>query len=232
MAGRARWGGVILTPSKSQLRSSVFASVAPQIADELRKGRQVRTPGGRLIGSETHATIRRNRFGSGAVLALWPSEDILRDLEECYQLDALCVISWIPQHIEAWVSARRAVDLTGSRQRPEEPTISDPVVLAALKSITMEVNMNNRLVDSYGKDSVVGAFSALKNRRHCWNPEEIYVWALANGWPPEAAERLREFAQGVLDGKRYKTGMQMWKDDIVDYWAKEAAASSDDSAGE
>lgn len=214
--------GVILTPAKRQLESSVLTSVAPEIADELRKGRKVRTPGGSLIRSETHGTIRRNRFGSGVVLALWASKDTIRDLEEYYRLDALCLVPWLPEEIDSWVAARRATDLTGSREQPAAPTITDGVVLAAMKSVTNTINMNNRLVDSFGKDAVVGAFRALKKKRYSWDPEEISVWALANGWPPEAAERLREFAAGVLAGKAYRAGPH-WRPDIVKHWEEEAS---------
>jgi hypothetical protein len=114
-----------------------------------------------------------------------------------------------------------------ARELPlQDHMISDAVVRVALRDVHRFVNPNNELAQPEDKDYTRAALKLLHRGRHRLVPEELAEWALANGWGPVAAKRLRAFAERVLEGRSfvYKSGIgRGFTAETLEAWRSAAA---------
>ena len=78
------------------------------------------------------------------VIALWPNEKALQRLDDVSTIKALGVLTWQLDEVKTWASGVGAIDLLGEATL-EPPSIQDPVVLGALRSLTNSVNLSTGL---------------------------------------------------------------------------------------
>ena len=114
------------------------------------------------------------------------------------------MLPWLEEEIRSWRSARAASDILDPDHVSPAPDITDPVVLAAMKSPTIRVNLATGITNSYDRDAAVTAFQLLHRAGHYFDPEEVKTWASANGWRATDALKLADVAKGVLKGHRYQ----------------------------
>jgi hypothetical protein len=94
------------------------------------------------------------------------------------------------------------VNLATGAQLADGPRL-DPVVRVALRELTARVNTN----DLVNQEDVAAAVRTLEVLRDGGNPVDPAVaeaWALTAGWSAFAAARLREFAEKVRVGRRFR----------------------------
>jgi hypothetical protein len=134
-------------------------------------------------------------------------------------------------------------DATGAwRRRPAvAPAVhlSDPVVEVALRHLTARVYSRKRiyapdhffcvrplqgLQNPYHRTATIHLLKHLKYNYRPLESDEIRDWAVANGWSPEDAEQLAEYAAGVSAGKHYHTLPDPWGRWAFDRWRDEAGA--------
>jgi hypothetical protein len=136
------------------------------------------------------------------------------------------VVPWLEEDVTTWIHARGALDLLGKRSAPPSPGIGDPVVGAAMRSLTSRVNLSSGLVHPRDKAAAVQALEILKRNGHRYDSQELQTWAMANGWDGRGARQLSEYAAGVLHGKAYRTGADAWGSEVMNYWREDAVDSS------
>jgi hypothetical protein len=203
-----------------QLGSGITV-VAPTM-ERFKDGVLAELPAG--IGRETPRTLGQvGRRAQPVVVACWPGAKDLDMLDGSPGLKALVVVPWNEEDISTWRAARGAVDLLGNRSSTTKPTISDPVVKIALTDLTTRVNLSTGLHHPDDRSAAIQALQILKRNRHQFQPDEIRIWAMANGWKADHARELSEYATGVLAGKAYRTGRQQWVSHIINRWRREAA---------
>jgi hypothetical protein len=178
------------------------------------------------VGQETPKTLGSFRRTQPVIISCWPTEKDLERLDKATGLRALAVIPWIEEEINTWRQARGAVDLLGVQPVPAVPTIADPVVEAAMRSVTRMVNLSTGLTHPSDRSAAIWALKVLKRNGHRLDPEELRVWAMANGWRADTSRQLGEYAAGVVVGKAYKAGRSPWKPQIIRIWRKDAAGGS------
>lgn len=109
---------------------------------------------------------------TGPVLMAWPSMADIGKLVHP-RVRALCVITWNEDWIRPWVSATQP-DILGDGSAWETTTSDlDPVVVEAMKSMTLTMNHNNTIAAGYEKDNVVGILLALRAARAPMDPEAM-----------------------------------------------------------
>jgi hypothetical protein len=173
---------------------------------------------------ETIRTLQPGRGGTirGPLLAVWPRDEMLDLIEEWHSPSALCVVPWQLEAIEKWRLARRPDDLLGRAETNPTPTIADPVVHAAMQSVSRFINVNNELVQTEDKAAAVDALRKLSRAGHRLDPSELEVWALADGWGPRGAARLRDFAEKISQGRTIRIQGFTWRDNAAELWRQEA----------
>jgi hypothetical protein len=160
------------------------------------------------IPVEAPGTVHRSGWGNGAILAPWASDGVLRCIDDDLsgRTSAVCVIGWMPGEHDSWIAARQATNLLSGEKVISSPAslIGDPVVRLALDNASLIVNHNNGLVQSVDKTWAIRTLQILLQGGHTFTADEIGTYAMATGWTGGEVKLLREYAQGVLDGKGYK----------------------------
>lgn len=175
---------------------------------------------------ETERTFPKQqyRWRGGIALALWPTAKMLALLDDAPQLAALAAVPWQLKDLDVWRAATCPLDLLGRVERLYEPTIADPVVRVAIEHLTAGVNLGTGLTHPSDRARAIETFRLLRKAGHSWSPDEIHAWALANGWRNGGATELRDYAEGVLEGKRYRVGDAFGlKASAVATWRSEAS---------
>jgi hypothetical protein len=153
-----------------------------------------------------HVTGRGGGFisGKGPVLMAWADMDDIGKLVQhsAHDIRALCVITWNEHGLRPWVSSVRPTVLgDGSVWEKLTPEL-DPIVVEAMKSLTLTVNHNNTIAAGFEKDMVVSTLLALHDARVRMDAEAMQGWALAHGWSGENPERLARYVESIEAGKR------------------------------
>ncbi|MFJ5697987.1 hypothetical protein [Arthrobacter sp. NPDC093139] len=202
----------VWTPLKSNLENR------PLLDSFVRRHRNVEHIAGRGGGTPS---------GTGPVLMAWADmQDIGELVRYSGGLRALCVISW-NEKLRPWVTAMSPAILgNGSAWKDQTPDL-DPVLVEALKGLTLTVNHNNTISAGFEKDQVVGVLLALRNARIPMNADAIQGWALAHGWSGKNAERLAQYARDINDGKRPRT-RSVIRGDYIETLRRLAAGDEDD----
>lgn len=153
-----------------------------------------------------HVTGRGGSYvhGTGPVLMAWPDMDDIGELVRfsSHMICGLCVITWNADRIRPWVTLMRPDILGDSSEWNTLTPEIDPLVLEALKGLTLTINHNNTISAGFEKDQVVGALLALHDARIPMDGDAIQGWALANGWSGKNPERLAKYVSDINGGKR------------------------------
>lgn len=146
--------------------------------------------------------------GTGPVLMAWADmDDIGKLVRYSHGVRALCVITWNEDTVRPWVTSTKP-DILGDRSAWDDlsPELDlNPIVVEALKDLTLTVNHNNAISAGFEKDQVVGVLLALRDARIPMDAAEIQGWALANGWSGKNPERLAQYVRDINGGKRPRT---------------------------
>jgi hypothetical protein len=174
---------------------------------------------------ETEATFKRNHYGwrGGPAMAVWPSPKQLALIDDHAELKALVAVPWNLADLGDWIRARRPVDLLGVAPTAPEPTISDAVVRVALEHLTSAVNLGTGLHHPSDKAHAVRTFELLRENGHHWTGDEVHAWALAHGWENDGASDLRRYAEGIREGKTFRTERYGLGPETIARWREEAA---------
>jgi hypothetical protein len=130
----------------------------------------------------------------------------------------------VRSQLEDWISSRGAVDLLGTATAAAAPQL-DPVVEAALESLTHWVNLGTGLVAPEDKAAAVTDLQTLHRAGYHINPDEVMAWAMRNGWSNRGANELRDVARRVLEGRAFRIMKGLYKPgpELIAYWKEQAA---------
>jgi hypothetical protein len=162
--------------------------------------------------------------GNGPVVMAWADMEDIGTLVQYggRGIRALCVITWNEDAIRPWVSAVRPTVLgDGSAWEDSTPEL-DPVVVEAMKSLTLTVNHNNTISAGFEKDMVVSSLLALHDAGIRMDGEAMQGWALANGWSGKNPARLAKYVKDINAGKRPRCS-RVLRADYVDDLRRRAA---------
>ena len=118
-------------------------------------------------------------WAGGPVLAPWANAKVIECLARWSErITSVCVLKWIEEDNQDWLTAHEAIDVTAPNRVPPPPTIDDGVVLTALEDITGMVNLATGLTHPQDRLFAISRLEYLKR----WNRElvagAIVSWAL------------------------------------------------------
>lgn len=172
----------------------------------------------------TPDALHPSGWRGGPVLAPWPTEPVFEALSERLgsAATAVCVLMWGWEPSQsAWLQAHGARHLATGEPfgRPEDLVLS-PVVAAAMRFLTGYLNGLTRAGE---RDVAVLAFQRLHGGGYDLDADRLYAWSIAHGMRPTEAARLREIAQKVCRGHRFRlTNRDALRPDILNVWRAEA----------
>ena len=150
---------------------------------------------------------------SGGSILFWASERALEGIdEELTGVDAVCVIASSSRDtprgraaLDTWIARHQATDLRNPEARTARRQLG-PVVEIAMAHASRAINHGNALVTTEDKAYVVRTLQELVRSGYAYEVEGLVAWAIADGWCPAEIPRLRDYARGVLDGRRFRLG--------------------------
>ena len=179
-----------------------------------------------------HVTGRGGAYvcGHGPVLMAWPDMDDIGELVRfrSRMIRGLCVITWNADRIRPWVTQMRP-DILGDGVEWEDLTPElEPVVIEAMKSLTLTINHNNTISAGYEKDDVVSVLLALRDAGISMTGDAMQGWALAHGWSGKNPARLAQYVEDINGGKRPRCN-RVIRSGYVDDLRKRVAAAAEDN---
>lgn len=185
----------------------------------------------RTMTVATWRTLSNLRWTGGVVLALWPDRQHLGVIVEDRRTRALCVIPNDDQEAAPWATASKAVHLSVTADGTDEPMMMsvpiDPVVAEGLRTLTARVNHANNLAGTLDRRDAIAVLEALYDGGYQLVADQIYEWAIINGWPERGADRLRELAEKISKGARPRlNGPWPLRSDILDTWRSQASRNT------
>lgn len=172
-----------------------------------------------------HVTARGGAYLSspGPVLMAWPDQEDIGELQRNGgYITALCVITWNPNSIRPWVTHVRPEILGDGSEWENLTPAMDPVVIEAMKSMTITINHNNTISAGYEKDQVVATLLALNKAGYKLDGDAMAGWAVANGWSGKNPARLAAYVEDINAGKRPRTNYPR-SADWIEHLRKRAA---------
>jgi hypothetical protein len=160
------------------------------------------------------------------VLGVWVDDKQLDKLDDLLP-PGICAIPWNRVDIDGWKQSWNATDVRTGEAVGSQETVTNPVVAAAMASLTTSVKLSTGLGHPSDKASAVQMFKALKKANEVYSPDEIRGLAVRSGWRSKDARELSELGQKVLDGRPVQgSKREMWREDIVEIWRQEARKKS------
>jgi hypothetical protein len=128
----------------------------------------------------------------GAVLALYPNQNLLDQLDALYVPNAVVVVPYV-NDIQLWIDTWGPKDLVTGERLPHLE-ITDPEVLEAVTSMVTHMRSVSHPSD---KKSAGQTFSKLRKRKRNVDPREIRAYVTREtGWGVLQADDLAKIAAG------------------------------------
>ena len=183
---------------------------------------------GSLTEHGVTVAVRTTRSQGGyprdPVLALWADDNDLLDRLDRWPVPAICAVPW-GDSIPNWKAKWTPTDVRTGNLAPTDEPVPNPVVVKALETVTGLANLSNGL-DRYNRETAIDAFRLLHAAGEPFDPRQVGAWAARNGWGASNAAGIEDLAQGVLDGRRFRSQPRL-RDDIVDRWRDDVHEDQD-----
>jgi len=209
---------ILLIPTKNNLRgTSLETALGKDVADALYKGKSVKLNSGGNLKLETERTFR-GLWRSDIILGVYVTKKMLNMIDDAKDAKAVIVVPWNIKDVKEWQMTWNPI-LIGESENKSSPKklIENPVVEEALKTLTKRVNLSTGLSHPSDRDAAIELFRILLKNNELFDPVAIRAWAIRNGWTSEGADELKDIAEGVLKGKRYRVSpYSSWAKDIIE----------------
>lgn len=186
----------------------------------------------RLVNTHSdveHVTGRGGTYlhGQGPVLMAWPDMDDIGELVRFSSpmIRGLCVITWNADRIRPWVTQMRPQILGDGSEWDDDLTPElNPILIEAMKSLTLTINHNNTIAAGYEKDDVVSVLLALDAAGIPMDADAIQGWALAHGWSGKNPSLLAKYVEDINGGKRPRCN-RVISPDYIDHLRQRVAGA-------
>lgn len=159
-------------------------------------------------------------FTRGPVVGVWVNDRELVRLDDL-MAPAICAVPW--SGIEQWKAAWGPLDIDSGTAAPVLE-IANPVVAAAMKSLTLVVNLSSGLAHPGDKASAIEFFKQLKAAGEPFDVDELRAWARRNGWRSRDAETLTVLVGRISIGAPVRGGQPgRLKPNLVQAWREEVS---------
>lgn len=183
-------------------------------ARKLRQGAQVQ------LGEVALCLATKRNLSVGAdtpAVVVWAHDDILVELDD-RQPPAIIAVASSEGRMPEWLADWRPQPLreATSPLPPAIPNLS-PVLEAAMRGMTLQINCGTGLGNSRDKELAVGILRAFEDANEPYEPVALRVWAANHGWTAAGARQLAEVAGEVQAGVRHRSVRKMPADLVGRY---------------
>lgn len=141
------------------------------------------------------------RAQAGVLIAWCLRLDEILGLERDSALDGVVAVRGLKSHAP-WITAHNA-ELLGGEPVPPVPEAS-AAIKAMVDGISLLPVLNQGLIDSRERSSVVQALTYMRDHGHALVPQQLAVEAIRRGWPGSSPLDLANLAKELNAGKRLR----------------------------
>jgi hypothetical protein len=182
----------LVVPKKGGLSHTVigkFLGDAP--SQQLMSGKKLPLKPGLSLVCESPQTLKK-RNDPDVVLAFYISPSDLNVIDALTRTKAAIFVPWLDADGVAWQK-------TWNAQVPGaiigEHRLGLPVTVeAGLRTLTNRVNLSTGLSHPSDKQHAKKVFSDLRAQSVIYDPADVRIWAVRNGWRPDDADELAQLA--------------------------------------
>lgn len=212
---------LLAVPVKSNLQGDIISVIGDTAEKRLRKGEMV------TVKSTVQLSLLTERqtiySWNGPILAIYPTKKLLDKIDGLKEVTDVLVIPWTLEEVQYWIDTWSAIELGTTPKATTSKIISNPIVEAALKSLTHRVNLSTGIIHPSDRSATIGLFRHLHNAGISYDPTEVRAWLLSQGgWNPKGADDVMKIAVDILTGKRLHGGHDSWGDNILEIWEDNA----------
>ena len=187
----------LVVPSKGELSRTIIGKFLGEAASkQLMAGKAVVLSENVEIYCESPKSLK-NRSEPDVVLAFYISTDGLNVIDSLHGTHAVIFVPWIDAEGVAWQHTWNA-EIPGQATIKTVPNLN-PAVEDGLKSLTNSINLSTGLSHPSDMRDAKKLFSDLHASHMTYDPKEIRVWAVRNGWLPNDADELMQLAARYLE---------------------------------
>lgn len=224
LVARAEAGtpALLVVPTKANLRGIITSVVGKDVAKLLAAGQPVRLTPKYELRLATKRTLPAYWEG-GPVLAAYPTKQLLDMLDDIPGISHILVVPSNLQEVEYWIDTWMAPEIDTPSHPRQRGAVQNPVVVEALKTLTDFINVSTGISNPSDRQAAVDLFRRLKEAGEDFNPSEVRAWLVRDGrWGSRDADDVKSIAERVLSGRRFRGGVGLWRDDIVEQWRSQA----------
>ena len=211
---------ILLIPIKGNLRHTTLEQVlGEKVSKDLAGGKTVML-GKCKLSLETERTYK-NYAACDAVVVVYANQKLMDAVDSARGLHLIISVPEMEDSVSKWIKTWSP--LIPGRETPQDEIVDNPIVRAALESITSRINLGNRILNPRDKEAVEDAFRILRANDQSTDSGNIRAWCIRNGWDPKGADEAEKYAVKAfgLKSKPSAFGSQ-WADDIYSKWVKKA----------
>lgn len=151
------------------------------------------------------------------VIALWLDDEQMRKVD-AMGLPAICAVTWNSEtDLKVWEAAWAPEDLRDPGDGGSAVEVP-PVVGAALDDLLVRVNLTTGISHPTDRAAAVQMLAILHRSGERIDPQAIDAYLRRGGMSPTGSAAVGEIAARTLEGKRLRTGSQVWRDNILLRW--------------
>lgn len=213
---------LLYIPTKGNIQSTTLEqALGAKTLKLLSDGNELRIGEG-AVRLETIRTFKPYSPGD-AVVVVYADQKMMDAVDSNRSLKAVICVPHLPDAVDSWKRTWNPISPGGKQE--EARLISNPIVEAALASLTGRINLSHRALHSSDTGAVKDAFRILRAHRQTEDPANIRAWCIKHGWHAGAADEAMKYAAKAFS-LRSKPSVQgaHWASDIYEQWQKKAAA--------
>lgn len=212
---------LLYIPTKGNIQSTTLEqALGAKALKLLSDGNELRIGEG-AVRLETIRTFKPYSPGD-AVVVVYADQKMMDAVDSNRSLKAVICVPHLPDAVDSWKRTWNPISPGGKQE--EVRLISNPIVEAALASLTGRINLSHRALHSSDTGAVKDAFRILRAHRQTEDPANIRAWCIKQGWHADTADIAMKYAANAfaLRSKPSILGTN-WASDIYQQWEKKAA---------
>lgn len=192
---------VLLLHVKDNLRHTSLAGMMDGAHSKmLYDGKQLTLPSGAKLRMETKRKLSFGFSRPTTIIAFYANDEILEQVDGLRNLAGVVAVPEYLGYASEW-KARWSPLVPGERREEPAAIIDDPVIEAAMKSLSRLINKSNGILVPRDKEWTQETLRILRNKGHSTDPANLKSWAIRHGWQVKAAGDLAKIATKIFDMK-------------------------------
>ena len=192
---------VLLVHDKANLvHTGLAGMMESEHSKMLYHGKQLDLLSGAKLRAETKRKLSFGFSRPTTIIAFYANDEILEQVDGLRNVAGVVAVPEYLGYASEW-KARWSPLVPGEKREEPAAIIDDPVIVAAMKSLSRLINKGNGVLVPLDIEWTQETLRILRNKGHITDPANLKSWAIRDGWQVNAAGELAKIAKKIFDMK-------------------------------